>query len=129
MSTLKVTTIQDTSGSNGSTSEQIAQGRAKAWVNFNGSSFGVRDSFNITSVVDDGTGQYTVNIDTDMADTNYCASVTSGSSDSASQTSQNSQLFAFSTRTAGSFKIKHGNTENNSNQDADDVNAIVFGDQ
>ena len=53
MSTLKVTTIQDTSGGNASTSEQIAQGRAKAWVNFN------------------GTGQYQVNIDTDMSNANY----------------------------------------------------------
>ena len=128
MSTLKVTTIQDTSGSNGSTSEQIAQGRAKAWVNFDGSSFGVRDSFNITSVVDDGTGQYTVNIDTDMANVNYCAVVTTGYSTNDIQSSQNSQLFAHSTKTVGSFKIRQGNSENNSNDDADDVNAVVFGD-
>ena len=36
MSTIKVTNIQDTSGGSSSTSEQIAKGRAKAWVNFDG---------------------------------------------------------------------------------------------
>ena len=50
MSTLKVDTIQDASGSNASTTAQIEQGRAKVWVNFNGNSFGIRDSFNVGSV-------------------------------------------------------------------------------
>ena len=46
MSTLKVNTIQDTSGSNGSTSEQISKGRAKVWVNFKGSgTLTVNESF------------------------------------------------------------------------------------
>ena len=61
MSTLKVTTIQDTSGGNASTSEQIAQGRAKVWVCFNGNNVvGVLDSFNTSSITDVGTGVYTV---------------------------------------------------------------------
>ena len=34
MSTLKTANIQDTSGNNNSTPEEINQGRAKAWVNF-----------------------------------------------------------------------------------------------
>ena len=36
MSTIKVTNLQDTSGGNQSTSGEIFQGRAKAWINFNG---------------------------------------------------------------------------------------------
>jgi len=36
MSTLRVSTIQDTAGSNSSTPAAIANGIAKAWVNFNG---------------------------------------------------------------------------------------------
>ena len=53
MSTIKVTTIQDTSGGNSSTSEEIAQGRAKAWVNFNGQgTIAIRDSFNVSSMAD-----------------------------------------------------------------------------
>ena len=71
MSTLKVTTIQDTSGGNASTSEEIAQGRAKAWVNFNGNSFGIRDSFNVGSVTDHGVGQYTINFASNMSNDDY----------------------------------------------------------
>ena len=62
MSTLKVNTIQNTSGGSSSTAEQIAQGRGKAWVNFNGSNtVAIRDSFNVSSITDDGTGQYKIN--------------------------------------------------------------------
>ena len=129
ITTAKVTTIQDASGSNGSTPEQVFQGRAKAWVNFNGEgTIAIRDSFNVSSITDEAVGVYTVNIYTDMANVNYCAVVTSGYSSNDIQTSQNSQLFQHSTKTVGSFKIRQGNSENNSNDDADDVNAVVFGD-
>ena len=129
ITTAKVTTIQAASGSNGSTPEQVFQGRAKAWVNFNGEgTIAIRDSFNVSSITDEAVGVYTVNIDTDMANVNYCAVVTTGYSSNNIQTSQNSQLFQHSTKTVGSFKIRQGNSENNSNDDADDVNAVVFGD-
>lgn len=73
MSTLKTANIQDTSGGNNSTPEEINQGRAKAWVNFNGSgTLAIRDSFNVTSVTDVAEGKYTVNFTTGFADTNYC---------------------------------------------------------
>ena len=72
MSTLKVTTIQDTSGGNASTSEQIAQGRAKAWVNFNSvSSISIRDSFNVSSVTESATGDYQINFSSNMSNANY----------------------------------------------------------
>lgn len=72
MSTLKVASIQDLSSANSSTPEQIAQGRAKAWVNFNGTgTVAIRDSYNVTSITDNGTGDYTINITTVMATANY----------------------------------------------------------
>ena len=80
MSTIKVTNIQDTSGDNSSTSEELFQGRAKAWVNFDGTfgtspfteaNGGIRDSFNITSITDNGTGLYTVNFTNAMPNANY----------------------------------------------------------
>ena len=77
MSTLKVNTIQNTSGSSSSTPEQIEQGRAKAWLNFNGTgTAAIRDSFNISSITDNSTGDFTINITTAMANVNY--SVTGG---------------------------------------------------
>ena len=57
MSTLKVNTIQDASGGSSSTPAQIEQGRAKAWVNMNGTgTIAVRDSYNVSSMTDLGTG-------------------------------------------------------------------------
>lgn len=49
-------------------------GAAKAWVNFNGTgTVAIRASFNVTSITDNGTGDYTVNFTTAMADANYAA--------------------------------------------------------
>ena len=74
MSTLKVGTLQDTSGSSGSTPAQIEQGRAKAWVNFNGSgTIGIRDDYNVSSLTDNGMGDYTINFSNAMANANYSA--------------------------------------------------------
>ena len=72
MSTLKVNTIQNTSGGSSSTAEQIEQGRAKVWLNYNGQTNTVLDDFNVSSVGDDGTGLYTVNLDSGaVANANY----------------------------------------------------------
>ena len=44
----------------------------RAWVNFNGTgTVAIRASGNVSSVVRNGTGQYTVNFTTAMPDTNY----------------------------------------------------------
>ena len=71
MSTIKVNTIQNTSG--------VEVYTAKAWVNFNGTgTVAIRASGNVSSITDNGTGDYTVNFATAMADTNYSPQITSG---------------------------------------------------
>jgi hypothetical protein len=50
-----------------------ASGLAKAWVNFNGTgTVAIRASFNVSSITDNGVGDYTVNFTTAMVDANYC---------------------------------------------------------
>ena len=45
---------------------------ARAWVNFNGTgTVAIRASGNVSSITDNGTGDYTVNFTTAIADTNY----------------------------------------------------------
>ena len=45
----------------------------RAWVNFSGTStVAIRASFNVSSITDNGTGDYTVNFTTAMPDANYC---------------------------------------------------------
>ena len=47
---------------------------ARAWVNFNGTgTVAIRASGNVTSITDNGTGDYTVNFTTAMPDANYAA--------------------------------------------------------
>lgn len=49
---------------------------ARAWVNFNGTgTVAIRASVNVSSITDNGTGDYTVNFSTAMTDTNYSAIV------------------------------------------------------
>ena len=51
----------------------------RAWVNFNGTStVAIRDSANVSSITDNGTGDYTVNFTTAMPDTNYMSSGMAG---------------------------------------------------
>ena len=46
----------------------------RAWVNFNGiGTVTIRDSFNVSSITDNGTGAYSVNFATAMPNANYCA--------------------------------------------------------
>lgn len=56
---------------------------ARAWVNFNGTgTVAIRASGNVTSITDNGTGNYTVNFTTAMPDANYSCvgnSVSTGS--------------------------------------------------
>ena len=49
-------------------------GIPKAWVNFNGTgTVAIRDSFNVSSITDNGTGDYTINFTTAMSNTNYAS--------------------------------------------------------
>jgi hypothetical protein len=54
---------------------------ALAWVNFNGTgTVAIRSSYNVSSITDNGTGDYTVNFTTALSDANYAASVTAADS-------------------------------------------------
>ena len=45
---------------------------ARAWVNFNGTgTVAIRGSGNVSSITDEGTGQYAINFTTAMPDSNY----------------------------------------------------------
>jgi hypothetical protein len=51
----------------------------RAWVNFNGTgTVAIRGSGNVSSITDNGAGDYTVNFTTAMSDANYSGSLTTG---------------------------------------------------
>ena len=69
MSTIRV----DNFGPSAGGTTYSARGIAKAWVNFNGTgTIAARDSENVSSLTDNGTGQYTVNLSAAMISANYC---------------------------------------------------------
>ncbi len=46
---------------------------AKAWINFKGTgTIAINDSYNVSSITDNGTGDYTVTYSTAMSSVNYC---------------------------------------------------------
>ena len=104
MSTLRVTTIQNTSG--------VEVYTAKAWVNFNGTGVvAIRASGNVTSITDNGTGDYTVNITNALADANYTvACCTTGFSSTNSD--QNFLVMGsdstVTTKTASALRVQAG---------------------
>ena len=59
----------------------------RAWVNFNGTgTVAIRASGNVTSITDNGTGDYTVNFTTAMPDANYAVLITGRNSTYTQQT-------------------------------------------
>jgi hypothetical protein len=72
MSTLKLETIATQDGTESTEVTNVVNGSAKAWVNFNGTgTVAIRRGFNVSSITDNGTGNYTVNFTTAMTDANY----------------------------------------------------------
>ena len=54
----------------------------RAWVNFNGTgTVAIRASFNVSSITDNGTGNYTVNFTNAISDNNYSTVVTARRAD------------------------------------------------
>jgi len=74
-SVLNVDTIADKAGTG--PVELTKQSAAKAWSNLNGSTFGLRDSFNVSSATDNATGQYTISFSNSFDVTTYSANTTS----------------------------------------------------
>ena len=90
MSTIIATTL-----SNGSVSvptATVVNGSAKAWANLNGTgTIALRDSFNMSSVTDNGTGVYTFNFLSAFAAANYAALFCSNSVSGTGNSVANSQ--------------------------------------
>ena len=70
MSEIRATTISDAAGTGPIT--LTGQSAAKAWANFTGTGTAIiNDSFNHTSLTDNATGDYTLNLTSNMANADY----------------------------------------------------------
>ena len=93
----------------------------RAWVNFNGvGTVAVGDSGNVSSITDRGTGKYTVNLTTSMADANYATLATSQDA-----TEGNTRIAQCRPDTASSYLISNENISG-SLVDAEYVSSCIF---
>jgi hypothetical protein len=121
MSTLVAQTISN--GTVSTSSANVIQGSAKAWVNFNGSGgSSIRASYNVSSVTRNAGGDYTVNFTNAMVDANYCAMV---SQDEASSDGW-SNIWANANITTSSCRIGTGKRPGTGNNDRAYVGFAVF---
>ena len=96
----------------------------RAWVNFNGTgTVAIRDSGNVSSITDHGTGLYTANFATNMPDVNYCVSLTT--SVQASTTTNGGFINALSRTTTPAVGSVRFETINSSFAFADSLNVNV----
>lgn len=104
MSTLQADTLNNRAGTKTVPVDTVIDGSAKAWVNFNGTgTVTIRASFNVSSITDNGTGDYTINFTDSMADANYAVV---GSSGATGVTSASSAIaMCVSSLLAGSARV------------------------
>jgi hypothetical protein len=120
MSTIKVDNLQTTGGA--------GLYPAKAWVNFNGSgTVAIRADGNVSSITDNGTGDYTVNLTNAMADANYAVSLSS----SAETTAANNWNMSYATdfqspRTSSAISMRISKAQTTGRLDVPFVNLTFF---
>ena len=128
MSTLKVTNIQAT----GETASRAVSGVAAAWVCLNQQSTqSIRDSVNIASISDTGTGRTDISFTSNLSNSDYCASGSAenggGYNDARMTNRENGQPRSAST--FGMYTVNGGSsTVNPYSDDANHVNISFHGD-
>ena len=121
MSTLRLTTIANQGGTSSVPSDTVISGSAKAWVNFNGTgTVAIRASFNVSSITDNGTGDYTVNFATAMVDANYCFQGNGYSSKTFNENDSSA------IRTVNAVKISVRESSSNTYVDTAQISVAIF---
>jgi hypothetical protein len=95
----------------------------RAWVNFNGTgTVAIRASGNVTSITDNGTGDYTINFTTAMPDANYSFALSGQSSNYVYvQSDTGGQL-----PTTTTFRMKVKDASTGSDADRTYISAVFF---
>jgi hypothetical protein len=101
----------------------------RAWVNFNGTgTVAIRASGNVTSITDNGTGDYTVNFTNAMPDANYSYEVSAGNPTDVPRICLNATGGAQteSAPTTSSCRFFTNNAANSAQLDCKYINVVVF---
>jgi hypothetical protein len=101
----------------------------RAWVNFNGTgTVAIRASGNVSSITDNGTGDYTINFTTAMPDANYAATFGGNYQSGAVGSSAGGLITEESggTRSTTQLQVASRRKDNGANFDTDFINVAIF---
>lgn len=68
---LTATTLEEKTSADSVSTENIIAGIARAWVDYNQATPVINDSYNVASVTDSATGNFTVNFTNNLPNANY----------------------------------------------------------
>ena len=91
----------------GSNQTSIQQGLAKVWADIAAGGASLSDSFNCSGVDDEGTGEYGVNLTTNMGSADYCAQANATFNNSGSN---NLRTGVIESKATGAVEIDFGYT-------------------
>jgi len=99
---------------------------ARAWVNFNGTgTVAIRASGNVSSITDNGTGLYTVNLTTAMPDASGCV-VAFAYKSATNSGDYRTIATGYNTISSGSFGIQTGTAQTDNVVDTPVITAAIF---
>ena len=101
---------------------------ARAWVNFNGTgTVAIRASGNVSSITDNGTGDYTVNFATAMPDADYALNITTATTFGRTmQVDASSDTAAPTTQSTSAVRITAKSTSANAGVDMGNIYVSIF---
>lgn len=132
-STDRTLTLPDSSGTMATAESTLTQFNAsgsapvyaaRAWVNFNGTLAAanmIRASGNVTSITDNGVGDYTVNFTTAMPDANYAMSYSISS-----QAGAIAPTIRSYSQTTSANRIQTLNSGQTAVQDSNEIGLVIF---
>ena len=100
---------------------------AKAWVNFNGTStVAIRESYNISSLADRGTGLYSLNLSTALSSVECAGAGSATDQDTGTDSTQRNRMVTIIPESTSLVYVNGFDTAGNAD-DIEIATAIIFG--
>jgi len=113
MSTLQVATIKSNSSAAPvfqNTSGTEIGSLTRMWIFFDMNAGSIKDSFNVSSITDDGTGLFTITYSSAFSNTNYC--ILSGEASKLADDTDNRYITRTLDRSTTNMQVEHNFIEN-----------------
>ena len=113
----------------GTATTNLQQGLAKLWVNIDGTgTIANSDSFNVSSLNDNNTGDYTITINSNMNNATYAVASHTGGAGQNVVTNRGPSDSGYTYQTTSTNRIGNRNTQDQNWNDNDIITLVFFGD-